>query len=86
MLSGHLTKAVEHFLDNGFVTEFDVSSVGLTPFRKDLENKLEQHDVKYESLAFEIKGRFMYLFYDVTEFPVYSEMKKFIIQYMEQRC
>lgn len=84
-MDNEISEAIDFYLEHGFVTECDFCSIGSTPFRKELKNKLEQYDVNFEGLAFEVKGQFIYFFYNVTEFPVYPEMEKFIRQYMEQR-
>lgn len=85
-MNKHLIKAVDHFSDHGFVTECDVSSIMVNSFRKELGYQLEKNGIEFEVLALEVKGQYMYSFYNASEFPVYLEMKSFIIKYMEQRC
>lgn len=84
-MNEHLTKAMEHFLNNGFVTEFDVSSIGVKSFRSELNTQIEQYNVDSRCQAMEIEGNWMYYFYNLSEFANYNEMRKFIKKYMQKK-
>ncbi|MEI3605881.1 hypothetical protein SPD48_09270 [Pseudogracilibacillus sp. SE30717A] len=81
----HVTEAIDFYLSHGFVTECDFSFIGSRPLFKNFGHQLESRRIEYMDSAIEIKGQFLYFIYNPSEFPVFSEMKDFITQYMEQR-
>ncbi len=81
----HLHKALQHFKDDGFVTELEVSSIMMSNFRKEFSTLLEENGLNHHCMAVELELEWLYFFYDPEDFSTIDETKEYFKNHFKKK-